>query len=80
MRKDPTTWNIKAHANRILDLIALADYEVTDIYEQSFRAIRKNEYILSELNVEVNIDPEAINIDNVCEFVTTAVHVLKRYK
>lgn len=39
-------------ANYILKVTDYSDYEVTDVYEDSFRAIRKNEWILSELNVE----------------------------
>ena len=70
----------EALANRILEFLELADYEVTDIYEQSFRALRKNEYILSELNVEICADPNYIDMDNVYSTTLVCTHVLKRYK
>lgn len=66
---------------RILDCLDYyCDYEVTDIYEDSFRAIRRNEWILSELNVEVNSDPSFITNDNVFEFTSICTHVLRRFK
>ena len=74
-------WNItEKTANQILAWLDLGDYEVTDIYEQSFRAYRKNEYILSELNVELTIDPQFIDAKNVYQMASQVTHVLKRFK
>lgn len=68
-------------ANKILELLDHYDYELIAIYESSFKAIRRNEYILSELNVDVTAsDYNTINRDNVYEYVSTCVHILKRYK
>lgn len=68
-------------ANKILDLLDYYDYEIIAIYESSFRAIRKNEYILSELNIEVFAsDYNIINENNIYERTSISTHVLKRYK
>lgn len=68
-------------ADRILKLLSLDDYEVTEIYEDSFRAIRKNNWILSEIDVELNEIPEEIDASNVFERGTLkyVTHVLRRY-
>lgn len=68
-------------ADRILKLLNLDEYEVTEIYEDSFRAIRKNKWILSELDVELNEIPEEIDASNVFERGTLkyVTHVLRRY-
>ena len=67
-------------ANGILNLLDYSDYEIIAVYESSFRAIRKNEYMLSELNVDVTaLDYNTINRDNVYEHTMICVHVLKRY-
>ncbi len=70
----------EAIANKILNDLELTDYEVIDIYEQSFRALRKNEYILSEVNVELCAEPKQIDRDNVYELTLVCTHVLKRYQ
>ena len=70
----------EATANKILSYLELAEYEVTDIYEQSFRALRKNEYILSEVNVELCAEPKQIDRDNVYSNTLVCTHVLKRYQ
>lgn len=57
-----------------------SDYEVVNIYEDSFRMMRKNEQILSELNVELLASPRTITFQNVYDNVTFCCHVLKRYK
>lgn len=68
-------------ADKILKLLNLDEYEVTEIYEDSFRAIRKNKWILSELDVELNEIPEEIDASNVFERGTLkyVTHVLRRY-
>ena len=68
-------------ADKILKLLNLDEYEVTEIYEDSFRAIRKNKWILSELDVELNEKPEDINASNVFDRGTLkyVTHVLRRY-
>lgn len=68
-------------ADRILKLLSLDGYEVTEIYEDSFRAIRKNNWILSEIDVELNELPKDINASNVFERGTLkyVTHVLRRY-
>ena len=67
-------------ANRILKCIRLSDYEVTTIFENGFKGIRKNEWILSEINVEVFTETKNITSDNWSSYVTYCVLVLKRYK
>ena len=70
-------------AKYILEIVGYAGYDITDIYENSFRAIRKNEWILSELNVECLIETNRImyiDTDNITKFISVCMHVLKRYK
>lgn len=67
-------------ADKILDMMAIQGYTVTAIYEQSFRAIRTNEYIVSEINVELMIEPELINYHNLWQMVSMVTHVLRRFK
>lgn len=67
-------------ADKILDMMGIQGYTVTAIYEQSFRAIRTNEYIVSEINVELMIEPELINYHNLWQMVSMVTHVLRRFK
>ena len=70
-------------ANYILKTLGYDGYDITDIYESSFRAIRKNEWILSELNVELLIETNRISYidtDSITKFAQVCLHVLKRYK
>lgn len=70
----------ESEATRILKITCNSDYEVTTIFENGFKAIRKNEWILSEMNVELFTNTVNITQDNWYEFVTYCVLVLKRYK
>lgn len=73
----------KEIAQEILKIVGYAGYDITDIYETSFRAIRKNEWVLSELNVECLIDVNRIlyvDTDDRRIFIRVCVHILKRYK
>lgn len=70
----------ESEATRILKITSNSDYEVTTIFENGFKAIRKNEWILSEMNVELFTNTVNITQDNWYEFVTYCVLVLKRYK
>ena len=75
------TFNItESKAISILKYIGLSDYEVTTIFENGFKGIRKNEWILSEINVEVFTCAENITADNWPMYVSYSVLVLKRYK
>lgn len=70
-------------ANYILKTLGYDGYGIKDIYENSFRAIRKNEWMLSELNVECLIETNRISYidtDNITKFTQVCLHVLKRYK
>ncbi len=69
-------------ASTILKILGYEGYDITDIYETSFRAIRKSDWALSELNVECLIDVHImyIDTDNVKTFTSVCSHVLKRYK
>lgn len=67
-------------ADKILGMIGIPDYTVVAIYEQSFRAVRINEYIVSEANIELMIEPELINLHNYWDMVSTVVHILRRFK
>ena len=67
-------------ALNILKWLQFNDYEIIDIYEDSFRAIRKNEYMLSELNVALNYNNERMHEANCFRCVDYVIHVLKRYE
>lgn len=70
----------ESEATRVLKCIQLSDYEVTTIFENGFKGIRKNEWILSEINVEIFTDINNITCDNWASYITYCVLVLKRYK
>lgn len=73
----------KEIANYILKITRNDDYDVIDIYEDSFRAIRKNEWILSEINIEYLGDIKKIfyiDTDIIKSYLYMTRHVLKRYK
>ena len=74
MNKEKAIW--------ILKVLGYVGYDITDIYESSFRAIRKSECALTEINVECLIDVRIvyIDIDNVKTFTSVCTHVLSRYK
>lgn len=67
-------------ANRILVDLGFTGYNITAIYEDSFKATRNNEWFLGEVNVELFAPWTDINERNVYEKTTTVTHVLKRYK
>ena len=56
-------------AKRLLEEYGYDDYEITDLYEDSFKAVRTNEWMKSELHVSY--------FGSVASFV---VHVIERYK
>lgn len=67
-------------AEKILADLGIYGYHVTAIYEDNFKAIRNNEYMLSVVNVELFAPWPDINERNVYEKTTHVTHVLKRYK
>lgn len=74
-------YNIKeSEATRVLRYLCSSDYEVTMIFENGFKGIRKNEWTLSEINVEIFTDTSNITCDNWVSYVSYCVLVLKRYK
>lgn len=68
----------REEAQFVLELTDYKDYNITDVYQDSFRAIRQNEWMLSELNVEVL--SSYITGENVYKHINIVVHVLKRFK
>ena len=66
---------------KILDYLGTPDYIITEVYESSFKAIRQNEWMLSERNVSVTVlNLSKINECNVFNYVSVADHVLHRFK
>lgn len=67
-------------AKNILHWLQYDDADIIAIYEDSFKAIRKNVYNLIEVNVAINcLCNEKITEDNVYRCVEYVVHILKRY-
>lgn len=67
-------------ANKIIADMGFTGYHITAIYEDSFKAMRNNEWSLNELNIELFGPWPDINERNVYDMTARVTHVLKRYK
>lgn len=70
----------KELAENILNWLQYDDAEIIAIYEDSFKATRKNVYNLIELNVQLNCCyDERITENNVYRCIDYVIHTLERY-
>lgn len=68
-------------AKRLLMVTRYADYRVSKIYVNGFKAVRTNEWIKTELYCEVFTDDVAIiDEDNFWNYISIATMVIERYK
>ena len=70
----------KEQATNLLRMADYADYKVTKIYENGFKAIRTNEWIKSELYCELLHNYNCINQENIIYNTVIITMVVERYK